>query len=528
MIAWTITRTLLPLALVAGLAACGGSGPGSSASESAQLQGVVAVGNPVVGATIQLTCSTPTTLPLITSSSTGAWGSVVPLAALPCGVSASGGTVGGVPNTQTLHSIALAAGTVNITPLTDILVALAAGQAPDAWFATLNPAQIAAASQAAADASATIAQALQTAGYAVPSGFSPLGMVFSAQTGDPYDDLLEAFRTAIVNASTTYSAVLAQWATTGTPPALPTAPASSGGAGEGDGAALNGGNGATATVGGSVFTRSANVGWVVFPGQSAGNFDASGGTDEDVDALQRWVLRNVPAALGTHACEGTSGLNIQMQDGGRTLSTAPSGGACMVEVLSVTDNTITGRFVGLLIDGLNGESSEIEDGFFRLAASTGGGELPPGQTGVSFTVSGTTYGYSSALDASYADSYRNYTFVALTAIPVGDEASSPGYPLGVQIHTLPQATGTYACDQEADSNLRDPNYRKVNIWFWWNSEWYTAGNRAQPAAGPAGSSCSITLTDVDATISGSFRGTFVSADLQRSVTVTEGLFRANR
>lgn len=522
----TLTRSLVLASMTAGLLACGGSGPDTPTTQNAQLQGVAAVGAPIVGASIQLKCSIPVTLAPIATSGTGAWGATVPLAALPCAVSASGGTVGGVPNTQTFHSLALIAGTVNITPLTDLLMAAAVDTSPATWFASVTPEQLAAASQAASDASTAIRQALQSAGYALPSGFSPLDMVFSALGGDPYDDLLEAFSAAISAAGSSYSAVLSQWSVPGTPPALPTAPVPSGGAGAGDGAALNGGNGATATVGGTAFTRKANVGWVVVSGQSTGNFDASGGTDSAINALERWLIRNVPATVGTHACAGATGLNIQLQDGGRTLSTAPSGGSCAVEVIAVTGNTITGRFAGTLVDGLNGESSTMADGYFRLAASTGGGQLPAGQTGVSFDVAGTTYGYSSALDASYADSYRNYTFIAVTGTPVGAEASSPGYPLGVQIHTLPQATGTYLCDQEADSSLRDPDYRKVNIWFWWNSEWYYAGNRAQPAPGPAGSSCTITLTDVTNSIEGRFSGTFVTADLQRSVTVTNGLFRA--
>lgn len=528
MIVRTLTRSLLLAGMAAGLLACGGSGSGSPATQTAQLQGVVAVGAPIVGASIQLSCSIPVTLTPVSSSGTGAWATAVPQVALPCALSASGGTVGGVPNTQTLHSLALTAGTVNITPLTDLLVAAAVDTAPATWFASLTPERLAAAAQAAADASAAIRQALQSAGYALPSGFSPLDMVFSALGGDPYDDLLEAFSAAINTAGTSYSAVLAQWSAPGTPPALPTAPATSGGAGTGDGAALNGGNGATATVAGTVFTRTANVGWLVVQGQSTGNFDASGGTDSAINALERWLIRNVPATVGTHACAGTTGLNIQLQDGGRTLSTAPSGGRCAVEVIAVTGNTITGRFAGTLIDGLSGESSTMADGYFRLAASTGGGQLPQGQTGVSFDVAGTTYGYSSALDASYADSFRNYTFIAVTGTPVGAEASSPGFPLGVQIHTLPQATGTYACDQEAVPTVSNPDYRKVNIWFWWNGEWYYAGNRAQPAPGPAGSSCSITLTDVTNSIEGNFSGTFVTADLQRSVTVTNGLFRAAR
>ncbi len=508
------------MALAAGLQACGGGGSSAPGGDTAQLQGVVAVGAPVVGATITLTCSSPLTLAPITSGAAGGWSAAVPLAALPCAAAASGGTVGGAANTQTLHSLVLAAGTVNITPLTDLLVAAAAGTSPEAWFAAVTPQQLAAASQAAADAGAAIGQALQAAGYTLPGGFSPLATAFAAEAGDAYDDLLEAVATAIAAAGSSHAAVLAQWAAAaGSPPALPSAPASPGGgsAGTGDGAALAGGNGATATVDGTAYTRTANAGWLVYPGQSVGVFDAMGGTAAAVDPLQRWSLRNVPAVVGTHACAGATGLNIQLQDGGTTLSTAPSGGSCTVDVLAVTGNTITGRFSGTLINALSGASSTMTGGFFRLAASTGGGgTLAAGEQGASFEMDGTTYRYAQAYDFGFE------TFQGITVVPA--DPHSPGSPIGIQIHTVPSAPGTYACGSGAA-------YRALNVWFYWDGAYLLAGRRqSATSAGPAGSSCSVTVTQVmspggTGTFEGTFSGTFVSEDLSKRVTVTNGKFR---
>lgn len=514
----TLRHSFLLAALAAGLQACGGGGSGPS-SDTAQIQGVVAVGAPVVGADIALACAVALTHSPITSGAGGAWSASVPLASLPCAAAASGGTVGGAANTQTLHSLVTAGGTVNITPMTDLLVALAAGTSPSAWFAAVTLEQLAAASQAAADAQASIVQALQTAGYTLPADFSPVDMAFTAVAGNAYDDLLEALSAAIAEAGTSYAAVLAQWAaaTAGAAPGLPAPPADSGSAGSGNDAALDGGDGATATVAGTVYTRTANVGWTVLPGQSTGIFDAAGGTDTSINALQRWMLRNVPATVGTHACDGAAGLNIQLQDGGTTLSTAPSGGGCSVEVLAVTGSTITGRFSGTLINGLSGAASTMENGFFRLSAATGGGgALPAGEQGASFAVDGTSYRYTVAFDGSFN------TYQGIGVQPA--EASSPGFPLGVLISIVPSAPGTYACGS---------GYAQyMSVRFYWNATYFHAGSNVT-GQGPQGSSCSVTVTEVlngtganaTGTFEGTFSGTFVTEDLAQSVVVTDGRFR---
>ena len=119
------------------LVACGG-GSGSSTPSSSTLSGVAAVGTPIANGTINIRCASGSALNTTTSSS-GGWQVTLSGQTLPCAVEVSGGTINGVANTMTYHSIATAIGTVNVTPLTDLMVANLAGTAtPTTWFTGLS------------------------------------------------------------------------------------------------------------------------------------------------------------------------------------------------------------------------------------------------------------------------------------------------------------------------------------------------------------------------------------------------------
>ena len=82
------------------------------------LSGVAAIGAPLVGAIVEIRCDG-----FVDSTQTdddGAWTAEIPEGVAPCLLRASGGT----PEI-TLYSYAAAAGTVNITPLTTLVVARA-------------------------------------------------------------------------------------------------------------------------------------------------------------------------------------------------------------------------------------------------------------------------------------------------------------------------------------------------------------------------------------------------------------------
>ena len=106
----------------------------------------------------------------------------------------------------------------------------------------------------------------------------------------------------------------------------------------------------------------------------------------------------------------------------------------------------------------------------------------------------------------------------MSALPANGDSANPGFPVGIQLHTVPNALGTYACDSHQGNT-----WRKVNMWFHWNGVTYGAGARQSSSTDTSGSSCSITVTKVSPNFEGSFNATFVSG--ATTITVTEGLFR---
>lgn len=191
----------------------------------ATLTGVAARGAPLVGSTVTATCTSgPATVSLPTSA-TGTWTVDVPANTLPCALQVSGGTVGGAPNALTLHSIAVAAGRVNITTLTDLTIARAAGVPPATWFAGLAAAPAGTRLDTAGALTQLIA-ALTAGSYVLPTGpFDPFTVVFDAKAGDTTDTLLDSVMAAALASKKTYIDLIADFtAATGgiyhLPPAL--------------------------------------------------------------------------------------------------------------------------------------------------------------------------------------------------------------------------------------------------------------------------------------------------------------------
>lgn len=185
--------------IVALASGCGGGSGGST------LGGTAAVGSPIVGGAIMVQCAGGSALNTTTSSA-GAWSVNLSGQTLPCAVQVSGGTVGigGVSNTLSYHSIALAIDTVNVTPLTDLVVARLAGVSPVAWFG--NP-SYAALTQVNINTALT---ALDTAlGLTSTLGaMNPFTSLFSAATGDPMDNTLQAIAAALTALTQTYANLL--------------------------------------------------------------------------------------------------------------------------------------------------------------------------------------------------------------------------------------------------------------------------------------------------------------------------------
>ncbi len=201
---------------VALLSGCGGGGGSSSPATSTStpatrnLGGVAAVGSPIVAGTINVSCASGSALASTTTSSMGAWQVTLAGQTLPCAVQVTGGTISGVANTTPYQSIAITPGTVNVTPLTDLMVANLAGTAtPSVWFAGLsaNPAPLTAINQA------SVTGALAKMSAALPAltslnTINPIITAFTPTSGNVSDDMLTALKTAMTNTGVTYTSLL--------------------------------------------------------------------------------------------------------------------------------------------------------------------------------------------------------------------------------------------------------------------------------------------------------------------------------
>ena len=178
------------------LQGCGGGASTAAAPAAVTLGGTAAVGAPIVGATIGLVCAGGVALTSAPTSSTGAWQLTLGSQALPCAAKLSGGTVNGNTNTVQYHSIATSAGTMNITPLTDLLVANMAGVAPATWFAGL-PTNNALAAVNAASVTAALTQLRAGLALTQLTTVNPIVLPFSPVAGNLMDDPLSSLQTAL-------------------------------------------------------------------------------------------------------------------------------------------------------------------------------------------------------------------------------------------------------------------------------------------------------------------------------------------
>jgi hypothetical protein len=207
-------RGLVVMAAAAALVACGSDDDDDSSAGGSTLGGVAAVGAPIVGGTVDVSCAGGTPLNTTTGDS-GQWQVAISGQTLPCAVQVSGGTVGvgGAANALALHSLAVEFGNLNVTPLTDLVVASRLGGDPQAWFAAPVFAGIDAASL---DAAATRIVAALGIGSTLGTR-NPLTARFEPVAGDPIDDVLEALDSALQALGQGYAALL----TRTTSPPLP-------------------------------------------------------------------------------------------------------------------------------------------------------------------------------------------------------------------------------------------------------------------------------------------------------------------
>lgn len=181
------------------LVACGGGG-----NDDPQLSGTAAIGAPVAGATVQARCagSGSTLLESITSAN-GTWQINAAGQSLPCAVRVSGGNLAAG---QALHSVALDFSNVNITPLTDLMVANATGKLPATWWGSTGPTDVA--SLTAANVEKALGQLRTALNLPALQTLDPRTAAFKAAPKDKVDDILEALQSALATAGLSYSALL--------------------------------------------------------------------------------------------------------------------------------------------------------------------------------------------------------------------------------------------------------------------------------------------------------------------------------
>jgi sugar lactone lactonase YvrE len=200
------------------LSACSGGGGGgvsggSSGGSTSTLSGVVAVGTPVASSNVSVVCATGSKLTAL-SGSDGSWSVTISGQTLPCAAEAAGGTINNVANTTAYHSIATAAGTMNITPLTELLVANLTGSSPGTWFVGLSTST----TPLTVVTSTTVSTALSSLstsfnGLTKLATTNPITTTFTPTSGNASDDMLTALATAITNSGVTYATLVSNTAT---------------------------------------------------------------------------------------------------------------------------------------------------------------------------------------------------------------------------------------------------------------------------------------------------------------------------
>lgn len=182
------------------LAACGGGGSGASSSAAPGLSGLAATGAGIANATVSAKCASGAPLGGTTDAN-GNYTLVLNGRSLPCMVQASGGTPA-----VTLHSFAQVAGRVNITPVTDLIVAKALGADPATTFAGY-----AAANGTSLEAGLSAAQTYVASQLSAITGANiadPLTGAFSV--GDADDKILDTLGHALTAANKTMDDLRAQ------------------------------------------------------------------------------------------------------------------------------------------------------------------------------------------------------------------------------------------------------------------------------------------------------------------------------
>lgn len=455
------------------LAACSSDGGGSS---DLTLKGTAAVGAAIEGASVTALCADGSGFTqAVTTDAKGGWtGTLVESASLPCALRVEGGTPSVV-----LHSYATAAGTVNVTPLTDLIIALATSQVPQIWFDG-DSWQIE--SSALQQSQEALIDALVEAGYTVPNG-NPYTTAFAI--GDAWDRVLDQLAEAIENdgAIEDYEALLLL-VTDGSLANLPAAPNGDDPEGPSNLAVLTAFAGtysvsgtATEPAGRGVATRDHARNTIVI--QENG--------DVDFDTGIAFTASDIWAIYDRTSIEGASRrvhVNYDEDDSGRKLQLYLDAG---LNVLEITYSDGQGELTRAAIGGVE----ENEGG--------GGGDAKAnlnGSDGITGTINGVTYAFT-------ADKWRqdNIQRIQIAFADEGTRSWHLWLPSDVTAGSTHTCNGSTTFVQHSEDDLVEP--------------WGQATPVLQ-------GSCTIHVASVGAVLEGSFEAVLVNGST--SFTVTEGYF----
>jgi acetyl esterase/lipase len=199
----TRTRITLSLTLASALLASCGGGDGYT---QFSLNGLAATGGPVAGKTVSIKCSGGDVATTSTSSA-GAFNADLTAQSLPCMLEVESPTMG------KLHGFATASGRVNLTPLTELILARAAGSSPATVFAAADASAFASISSRLASATSSVVDESARLTGSTPSG-NPMTMTFAI--GDDDDKALDNLAGSLANASTTLAKLSTAAAGSGT------------------------------------------------------------------------------------------------------------------------------------------------------------------------------------------------------------------------------------------------------------------------------------------------------------------------
>lgn len=176
------------------LAACGGGSDSPAEQTSITISGTAAKGAALAGATVSVKCAAGTgTVPTATTASSGAYSITITGASLPCVLKVVG------TDGSTFHSLVRGSGktgnfAVNITPLTEMIVAHVAAAAPTAFYSGFGS------STTVPAAKVTEAIAYVAAALAPLTSLPGDPIADALVVGNPHDQKIDAAMSGLLNA----------------------------------------------------------------------------------------------------------------------------------------------------------------------------------------------------------------------------------------------------------------------------------------------------------------------------------------